>query len=80
MPLNRTAPASGADPMSTPATVTPNVLHHHTVDTNMTDARCDSCGFTAPDGSDEWDRVDYAPMGALTQCPECGSTEVYSRG
>ena len=42
-----------------------------------TTSRCLSCGFEAT-GVDEWDSVDAPPLGALTQCPECGSTDVYT--
>lgn len=49
-------------------------------DPPTTIARCDRCGFEAPDGSDAWESVDHPPLGELTRCPECGSTNVYSRG
>jgi DNA-directed RNA polymerase subunit RPC12/RpoP len=39
-------------------------------------SRCQRCGFRAESGSSEWDAVDSPPMGTLTQCPECGSTDV----
>lgn len=48
--------------------------------TPQTRAVCDSCGFAAPDGSDEWVSVEHPPLGRVTTCPECGSTAVYSRG
>jgi DNA-directed RNA polymerase subunit RPC12/RpoP len=40
--------------------------------------RCTNCGFEAPSG-DDWDRVDHPPIGTLTQCPECGSTDIHGR-
>lgn len=43
-------------------------------------AACDECGFEAPDGSDEWDTANHPPLGRITRCPDCGSTNVYSRG
>jgi predicted RNA-binding Zn-ribbon protein involved in translation (DUF1610 family) len=36
--------------------------------------RCLKCGFEAPTGGKEWKTVDHSPLGELTQCPECGST------
>lgn len=39
-------------------------------------ARCRNCGFEAPDGSGDWGRIDHPPLGTLTQCPDCGSTDV----
>ncbi len=44
--------------------------------TDTTYSRCLGCGFSAPGGSDEWDRVDSPPLGTLTRCPNCGSTNV----
>jgi predicted RNA-binding Zn-ribbon protein involved in translation (DUF1610 family) len=41
---------------------------------------CDNCGFTAPADDDAWRTVDHPPLGKLTQCPECGSTNVHNRG
>ncbi|WP_197409826.1 hypothetical protein [Haloferax profundi] len=38
-------------------------------------SRCLRCGFSAVSGGDEWDRVE-ASLGTMTQCPECGSTNV----
>jgi predicted RNA-binding Zn-ribbon protein involved in translation (DUF1610 family) len=40
--------------------------------------RCSNCGFEAPNG-DDWNRVDHPPIGTLTQCPECGSTDIHGR-
>lgn len=37
--------------------------------------RCLKCGFEAPPGGSEWGTVDHPPLGELTQCPECGSTD-----
>lgn len=37
--------------------------------------RCLNCGFEADSASDDWTAVDYAPLGTLTQCPECRSTD-----
>jgi predicted RNA-binding Zn-ribbon protein involved in translation (DUF1610 family) len=41
---------------------------------------CDSCGFEAPAGSDDWERVALSSSRTLTKCPECGSTDVHNRG
>ncbi|CAI50567.1 small CPxCG-related zinc finger protein [Natronomonas pharaonis DSM 2160] len=37
--------------------------------------RCRSCGFEAPPDADAWGNVQHPPLGELTQCPECGSTD-----
>lgn len=42
----------------------------------VTPSKCIGCGYAAPDGSDEWDRVKSPSLGRLTRCPECGSTNV----
>lgn len=39
-------------------------------------SRCLNCGFEAPPGADEWNEIDAPPLGSLTQCPECESTDV----
>ncbi len=41
-------------------------------------AQCIECGFEAPVGDDEWDAVDHPPLGTVTRCPECGSTDVHT--
>ena len=41
---------------------------------------CFDCGFEAASESEAWDEVEHPPIGTLTQCPECGSTDVHSRG
>ncbi|MFC7248984.1 hypothetical protein ACFQJ5_03915 [Halomicroarcula sp. GCM10025324] len=38
---------------------------------------CLECGFEAPAG-ETWNRVTAPPFGLLTQCPECGSTNIHS--
>lgn len=40
-----------------------------------TTLRCRSCGFEAPPDADVWGNVQHPPLGELTQCPECGSTD-----
>ena len=40
--------------------------------------KCINCGFEAPKGSD-WGSTDHPTLGSMTQCPECGSTDVSSR-
>lgn len=37
-------------------------------------SRCINCGFEAVSG--DWDAVEAPPLGEITQCPECGSTNV----
>lgn len=39
-------------------------------------SRCQRCGFSAESGGSEWNTVESPPIGELTQCPECGSTDV----
>jgi predicted RNA-binding Zn-ribbon protein involved in translation (DUF1610 family) len=45
----------------------------------LTDAgslsRCTNCGFET-DVRGEWETVEAPPLGEVTQCPECGSTNV----
>ena len=40
---------------------------------------CRQCGYQAASGSDEWNRISAPPFGRITQCPECGSTDVTNR-
>jgi predicted RNA-binding Zn-ribbon protein involved in translation (DUF1610 family) len=42
-------------------------------------SRCRNCGFEAPGGDDAWVRLDVPKLGRMTQCPECGSTDVMTR-
>lgn len=37
---------------------------------------CLECGITAPTGG-AWEKVTYPPLGTLTQCAECGCTNVH---
>ncbi|WP_222918102.1 anaerobic ribonucleoside-triphosphate reductase [Natrinema sp. SYSU A 869] len=39
-------------------------------------SRCRNCGFEAPGGDDEWRRITVPKLGRMTQCPDCGSTDV----
>jgi len=39
-------------------------------------SQCRRCGFTAASGSDEWNEIRAPPFNRITQCPECGSTDV----
>ena len=41
--------------------------------------RCLNCGFEAASDSGEWGSVEAPPLGTMTQCPECGSTDILSR-
>ncbi|ELZ84302.1 hypothetical protein C455_01327 [Haloferax larsenii JCM 13917] len=38
-------------------------------------SRCRKCGYSAVSGGTEWSRVESS-LGTMTQCPECGSTDV----
>ena len=40
-------------------------------------AKCSACGFESTPGADAWGRVEHPTLGSLTQCPECGSTNVH---
>jgi predicted RNA-binding Zn-ribbon protein involved in translation (DUF1610 family) len=42
-------------------------------------ARCNGCGYEAPAGDEAWESADHPPLGTMTQCPECGSTDVHSQ-
>lgn len=42
-----------------------------------TQLRCTNCGFEAPAG-DDWVSLTHPPLGTLTQCPECASTNVHN--
>ncbi|MCU4926271.1 hydrogenase maturation nickel metallochaperone HypA [Halobacteria archaeon AArc-dxtr1] len=39
-------------------------------------SRCLNCGFKADGGSAEWLRLEVPGIGRMTQCPDCGSTNV----
>ncbi|WIV68588.1 hypothetical protein [Natrialbaceae archaeon AArc-T1-2] len=39
-------------------------------------SRCLNCGFEAPGGDDEWNRVEVPGLGRMTQCPRCESTNI----
>ncbi|MBZ6494139.1 hypothetical protein [Natrinema longum] len=39
-------------------------------------SRCRNCGFEAPCGDDEWQRIEVPKLGRMTQCPDCESTDV----
>jgi predicted Zn-ribbon and HTH transcriptional regulator len=40
---------------------------------------CLTCGFEAVPDDSEWDTVEAPPLGVLTQCPECESTDITNR-
>jgi predicted Zn-ribbon and HTH transcriptional regulator len=40
---------------------------------------CLNCGFEAIPGDSQWNTVEAPPLGILTQCPECGSTDITNR-
>jgi DNA-directed RNA polymerase subunit RPC12/RpoP len=40
-----------------------------------TEIQCLNCGFEASANSDQWETTDHPPVGTLTQCPECSSTD-----
>lgn len=39
-------------------------------------SRCRNCGFEAPGGDDAWVRIHVPKLGRMTQCPNCGSTDI----
>lgn len=39
-------------------------------------SRCRNCGFEAPGGDDAWRRIEVPKLGRMTQCPNCGSTDI----
>jgi len=39
--------------------------------------RCLECGYEAAPGPENWATVDHPPLGELTQCPKCGSTNTH---
>lgn len=41
-------------------------------------ATCYQCGFAAPAESDEWETTTHPALGTMTQCPDCGTTEVHT--
>ena len=41
--------------------------------------RCLECGYEATPDPENWGTVDHPPLGKLTQCPECGSTNTHRR-
>jgi NAD-dependent SIR2 family protein deacetylase len=40
--------------------------------------RCMSCQFEAPADDEKWGSSSHPSLGMLTQCPECGSTDIQS--
>ena len=44
-----------------------------------TQHRCLQCGFEAPPDDDAWGTIQHPPLGELTQCPECVSTDTTTR-
>ena len=40
--------------------------------------RCHKCSRTAPRDGD-WDSASHPKLGSMTQCPECGSTDVQTK-
>lgn len=45
--------------------------------TSRSRLRCTNCGREAPAGED-WGSLTHPPLGTLTQCLECGSTNVHN--
>jgi hypothetical protein len=43
-----------------------------------TKTKCLNCGFEADSSSEEWKTTAHPPLGTLTQCPECSSTNTTS--
>lgn len=42
----------------------------------VTRKRCYGCQFEAQAGDEAWESVYHPSLGSLTQCPECGGTNV----
>lgn len=38
--------------------------------------RCHGCQFQADPSGDQWSTVSHPTAGTVTQCPECGSTDI----
>lgn len=47
--------------------------------TQVARLKCGGCGFEAPLEGDVWGAATHPTLGTLTQCPECGSTNVHSQ-
>ncbi|MFB6152909.1 MAG: hypothetical protein ABEJ27_01520 [Halodesulfurarchaeum sp.] len=45
----------------------------------MSERVCLNCQFAAASGSETWNRVEHPTLGSMTQCPECGSTNIQMR-
>ena len=45
---------------------------------DTTQLRCLRCGFAAPSDSDDWGTVEHPLLGTVTQCHDCGSTDVHT--
>lgn len=46
-------------------------------DEAIVEPKCLTCGREA--AADDWGRGEHPTLGSLTQCPDCGSTDVSSR-
>lgn len=51
-------------------------VHMAQSSTEVQQKRCHGCQFEAPATDDQWSKVTHPPLGTLTQCPTCGSTDV----
>jgi len=40
--------------------------------------QCFECRFEAAADDDEWVTTTHPSLGTITQCPECGSTNIHS--
>lgn len=40
---------------------------------------CTNCGLEATAGDDQWETVTDPALGALTQCPDCTSTDIIQK-
>jgi DNA-directed RNA polymerase subunit RPC12/RpoP len=52
------------------------IMFEEALDT--TQLRCLRCGFAAPSDSDDWGTVEHPLLGTVTQCHDCGSTDVHT--
>lgn len=45
---------------------------------DVTQKRCMECGFSETTDSGAWAATTHPSLGAVTQCPECGSTNIHN--
>jgi predicted RNA-binding Zn-ribbon protein involved in translation (DUF1610 family) len=45
---------------------------------NVQQKQCFECGFENTADSEKWATTTHPSLGSVTQCPECGSTNIHS--